>query len=330
MNKWKIEEFRRHGGLGTARDGMPDDVFLVCASYEPRSVALAESLRREYRSKRAIIYVNREFLDGPGGAKTKPNLERLREILIEHCDSVDVAEGSWLDPKAQLLSLRDALVPRHSVGMHEAMITFDTTTFNREALLTAAILLHVHFPKSPIRAVYVSPEDHGGWLSRGFRCVRNVMGFAGIQQASRSSVLAVLSGFEPERTLKIIEEHEPIKVLLGIGDPPTTHKFLERNVNEQTLILSRQDVESFTFPADNIEECWECLERLLRPYLHEYNLMLAPMSTKLSTLGAFLMAECHPEIQISYCIPGEYNIEDYSIGADNVFVDQIPFGKPKE
>jgi len=339
MNKWEIEQFKAQGGLRTVRDGIPDDLFLACASYEPRTVAVAELLASEYRSKKGVIYVNREFLEGTRGERTKLNLNRLNEILGQHCDVVNLVEGSWLNAKDQLISLRDALVPGNceqqsvsakSALTQEAVITLDTTTFNREVLLTTAVLLRTRFPKSDIRAVYVSPEDYGEWLSRGFRCVRSVMGFPGILQSSRPTVLTVLSGFEPERTFKIIEEHEPAKVLRGIGDPPTTPKFLKRTegiVNEQKLIMARQDVEEFRFPADNIDDCWKCLENLLTPCLAAHNVILAPMSTKLSTLAAFLVAEHHPEIQITYCVPGEYNIDDYSIGAKDLFIAQIPYGK---
>jgi hypothetical protein len=133
----------------------------------------------------------------------------------------------------------------------------------------------------------------------------------------------VLSGFEPERTSKLIEEHEPSRVLIGIGDPPTDRKFLERNQADQELILARQDVAEFRFPANDIAECRECLEGIIAPYLSDYNVVIAPMSTKLSSLASFLIAEAHPEIQITYCVPGEYNTPDYSRGADSLFVDFI-------
>ncbi len=323
MEKWGIEKLKTQGGLRTVQEGGRDDLFLVCASYEPRAVAAAELLGSQYRAKRGIIYVNKEFLEGPPKDKTKSSLAHLENILKNHCDVVVTAEGSWLDPKVQLDSLKEALLTNSDETL-EALITLDTTGFNREALLAAAALLRLRFPKSHMRALYVSPKDHGEWLSRGFRCIRNVMGFAGVQRSSQPTVLAVLSGFEPERTLKIIEEHEPIKVLMGIGDPPTEQRFLERNINEQKLVLASQDVEKFSFPADSIKGCWECLENLLKPFFVDYNLILAPMSTKLSTLAVFATALRHPEIQITYCLPGEYNIDSYSTGADALFIDEIP------
>jgi len=181
-----------------------------------------------------------------------------------------------------------------------------------------------------IRIVYVSPKDHGPWLSRGFRAVRTVLGFSGIQQASRPTLLVILSGFEPERALRLIEEHEPKKVLLGIGNPPTADRFRERNKAEQKLILSRQDVEMFDFPADDVDNCRMVLEKLLSPHLRDSNVILAPMNTKLSTLAALLVAEAHPEIQLTYCLPGEYNVEDYSTGAHKIFMTSLPYLEAEE
>jgi hypothetical protein len=203
-------------------------------------------------------------------------------------------------------------------------VTIDATTFNRETLLVACALLRSERPRPKIRVLYVSPSDHGPWLSRGFRSVRNVVGFSGVHDATKPTVLVVLTGFEPDRVVKVIEEHEPKKVLMGIGDPPTMDRFLARNITDQELMLSRQDVERFRFPTSGVDECVRCLRGVVSPYLADHNVVLAPMSTKLSTLGAFLLAEERPEIQITYCVPGEYNVLDYSAGAETLFLDGLP------
>jgi hypothetical protein len=330
MKVWGIEELKSLGGLRGTREGnAPDDLFLVSASYEGRTLAAAQSFAPDYRAQKGIIYFNKEILRDPNNDNAKINLDNLTEMLNRHCDVIDQVEGSWRDPRLQLIALRKAIAPADAGQPTDLSITIDTTTFNRESLLTTSALLRTHYPDSTIRVLYTSPNKHGEWLSHGFRHVRNVMSFAGIQQSSLPTLLVVLSGFEPERTLKIIEEHEPSKVLLGIGDPPTNQQFLERNLNDQKLILARQEVEKFSFPTSNITECWRCLETLLDPYLKSYNITLAPMSTKLSTLAVFLTAERHSEFQITYCVPGEYNTEDYSAGADKIFIDELP-NKKKE
>jgi hypothetical protein len=324
MKTANIKEFIEHGGLRPLRgDDIPDDLFIASASYEERTLAAAQLLSTSYRARCAIIYFNREVIEDPSSDKGRKNRDKLVELLARHCDRVDQVAGSWQEPKEQLLALRNALLPRDGGPGAGSAFTIDTTTFSRESLLTTMALLRTHYADPSIRVLYTSPSEHGSWLSQGFREVRNVMGFGGIQHSSLQTVLVVLSGFEPDRASRIIEEHEPAKVLLGIGDPPTKVKFLERNLNEQKLILARQEVERFSFPTSDISGCQARLEDLLRPYLGNYNVVLAPMSTKLSTLAVFLFAERHPEVQVTYCVPGEYNTEDYSTGADQIFIGEL-------
>ena len=324
MDRSKVDELKEAGGIDSIQHSSPDDLFLVCASYEPRSITTAECLAETYRAKKGIIYLNKEFLENRSRDKVQANINTLDKILSQYCEQVFQVRGSWLDPAHQFISLRDAMVPEDSESFYQGQrITLDSTTFNREALLATMVLLYAHYPKAQIRITYVSPGNHGEWLSRGFRAVRSVIGFPGVQEPTRPTVVVGLSGFEPERLMKVIEEYEPQKVLLGIGDPPTAEKFLKRNQEEQKLVLGRQDVEEFRFPADSIKRCAECLEGLLSTYIAEYNVILAPMSTKLSTVATFLVAERCAEIQVAYCVPGEYNVDDYSTGAESLYIEDV-------
>lgn len=324
MNGIDILEFRSEGGLRNVVDGCPDELFLVCASYEERSVAAVESLSPEYRCKTGIIYVNMDFLKKYKGCSTQKSLKNLESVLRPHCERLEVARGSWIDAKEQLKAIKKCLSPEGRAHLHDVAITIDTTTFNRESLLVSILLLRKYYKNARIRTLYVSPQGHGQWLTRGFRLIRNVLGFNGIQESRWPNVLCILSGFESDRTLKIIDEHEPVQVMLGLADPPTDQAFLDRNRDDQKLILSRQDVCEFNFPAGNIKECLALLESVLEPYLSKNNIVIAPMSTKPSTLAAMLIAEKHPEIQITYCLPGEYNVDNYSQGIKKLYIDEIP------
>ena len=98
-----------------------------------------------------------------------------------------------------------------------------------------------------------------------------------------------------------------------------------RNLSEQQeLILAMQDLLEFKFPASSIAGTAVALKNIMSSQLENYNFILAPMSTKLSTLGALLVAECYPEVQIAYCVPGEYNWQDYSRGTGHVFIEEMP------
>jgi hypothetical protein len=107
VNKWNYELFKSQGGLHPMQSGRPDDLFLVCASYEERTSAVTQALAASYRSQRAIIYVNRELRETPESDQVEANLQKLYVELQQHSDQVARIEGSWRDPKAQLIALRD-------------------------------------------------------------------------------------------------------------------------------------------------------------------------------------------------------------------------------
>lgn len=309
------------GGLRPVA-GNADSIYMACASFEGRSLALPACLAADYRAESTVLYVNREFLQGPSADQTNSSLLGLERAFESRSPVVMKAPGSWLDPVEQLRVIRESLqdcAKRHAVRT----ITLDATTFNREALLVTLGIMRTHFEDARIRIVYASPRAHGTWLSRGYRKVRSVIGFSGIQLAGRRNALVVLSGFEAERTIKIIEEQEPSRVLLGIGDPPTVPDFLERNISEHNLVLSRADVQRFGFPANSIHSCLAALEPMVLELLTEYNVILAPMSTKLSTIAVFSLAQKYPDFQVTYCLPGEYNYADYSVGVSRIFVEDL-------
>ena len=318
-----LQHVREHGGVASIRLGIADDLFVVCASYEERTSTATLALADDYRADHAAIYCNREFLSGGASDAVRSARALLRETLSSKCGTVTDADGSWLKAHEQVQAMREVLFGVDQTANLEA-VTIDATTFNREALLTCVGMMRARCPQVRIRVLYVSPASHGDWLSRGFRSVRSVSGFPGIQRPTLPTSVVVLSGFERDRAAKLIEEYEPNNVHYGLGDPPTQKQFLKRNVSEQELILARQDVSEFRFPANSVVGTAEALSKLIVPQLEEFNFVLAPMSTKLSTLGALLIAERYPELQIAYCVPGEYNYQEYSTGAADIFIEEMP------
>jgi hypothetical protein len=317
-----LEDLIATGGVRPILEDRCDDIFLVSASFEPRSVALTNGLALNYRAVRSFVYVNHDFLVTSAADAMKGAIAALRANLEPKSDYFQIIDGSWENIGLQVEAIRKAFA-EITADKTPVTVTIDCTTFSREALIVCLAMLWSRCPDAYVRAAYVAPQVHGQWLSRGYRKVRSIVGFSGVQQASRPNVLIILSGFEGDRTLKLIEEYEPSLVLLGFGDPPTVPSFLERNLSEHKLVLGRTDVKEFRFPANSILDCTVTLEQLIAPLLDSFNLVIAPMSTKLSTLAAFNIAEQHQEIQLAYCLPGEYNYSDYSSGTGRVFIEGL-------
>lgn len=323
-----IEEFKVGGGLNTIVEGQPDDLLLAAYSFEPRSSAIVECLADSYEATLGILYHNEEILNLEGTSPPSPGYDELRYGIADKCREVRSVQGSLIRPGIQLESFMKMFSKRGFDKASVRTITLDATSFNRETLLILLGIIEFAFPNSRMRVFYVSPVSYGDWLSAGFKQVRNVIGLAGLQVPGRKTLLVILYGYEHQRALKAIEEYEPAKVLLGFGGTPTEIEFRKRNLEEldkvqMKLVLSQQDVADFEFRADSISHCAQGLEAIIRPYLDSFNIVVAPMSTKLSTIATYLVARRHPQIQVTYFVPGEYNIQSYSDGAKTVFTEEL-------
>lgn len=351
-NKFDFRDFIAAGGLCPV-DGGQDDLFVACASFEERSRASALCLSKSYRARRVFLYVNREFQDLP---ETRSNIEFFQATLKSITDDFSgIVSGSWERADEQFRVLRDGLAPAGVVD-HSKSITLDITTFNREALLSALAILRWAYPRGRIRLVHVTPEEYNRrgrqeferiranleksqdmqvprqsqyvWLSRGFRKLRNAIGFPGEQKPLLPSLLILLPGFEVERALTIVENQEPSRVLLGRSVDHMQDVFHRRHLESKAAILQllrgRQPVEEFDFSCTDIRSCEATLESIVCRHREGNNIFVAPMCAKIGVVATYLVAERHPEVQVTYCVPGEYNVHDYSSGMSMIAYFDLP------
>ena len=231
--------------------------------------------------------------------------------------------------------LADALQGCRSPQPQRVLV--DITTFTHETLLIAVQLLSRFFSsRDEVRFVYTiaaeydpgtPPEDK--WLSKGIEHVRSILGFPGTLLPGRDTHLILLHGFETERSKNLIAEFEP--VLLSLGKPQeatpiaSRHYAANRRVHAEVLDYAKNvaDVREFSFTTDEPEACAEalCAEAIVE---ENSNVIVAPMNTKISTLGALLAARRLPRIQLCYAQPSTYNVRNYSTASDDCYIFTLP------
>jgi len=298
-------------------------------------------MKERYRAKRSEIYVNRE-IEHVGLTATHVNL--LAEGLSKVSDdAVGIGRGSWENATEQFSELRRMIAPSGR-SLEPMRVTVDITTFNRESLLACMTIVHWAYPRGTVRLSYVSPDEYNPagraelkrrelsgepadpatvseylWLSRGFRHMRNAIGFPGLQRPKLPPLLILLPGYEIERALTIVDILEPSLVLLGRPIDATKDEFYERSiqVKEQIVKLfrSRQPVEEFEFSCKQVHLTCAALDTLVERFYESHNICLCSHCTKPSIIAVFLTALKHDRIQVTCSVPGEYNVADYSSGA---------------
>ena len=175
-------------------------------------------------------------------------------------------------------------------------ILIDITTFTHEILLILFRVCNAEFHESSVIDFFYAPaseysigdEPSEKWLSKGISEVRSVMGYPGVFAPSKGTHLIVLAGFEDYRALSLIQELEPSLVSIGYGDRSEDGTQPHQVTNESKVARIRSlvgDVDDFVF------SCYDALiaEQTIQEVVGRnaaYNTILAPMNTKISTLGA--------------------------------------------
>ena len=164
---------------------------------------------------------------------------------------------------------------------------------------------------------------HNGWLSKGTKEIRNIIGYSGNLLPSKQLHLIVLVGLENERIQKIIEEYEPNKITIGKATIKSSLNGTVSDLNEKLhnrvdkfvkkVVSNLNDTQQFEFSSNNPEETFEVLNTIINENSN-YNNIIVAANSKISTLGVAKLGLLNENIQICYAEPIEYNTEHYTKG----------------
>lgn len=308
------------------RIGNNIDLFVCSASYEGRCRSVADQL--PVSNVKCAVVAEQEhsarYMSGNG------------EYLRERFRSATIPV--MLDPANPLVTA-DGLHMGIGKGMPASggRVLVDVTTFTHESLLMLLkILSFVVTANHEIRFAYVGAAEYSvgepdelKWLSKGVSEVRSVLGYPGLMLPSRRQHLIVLVGFEHERAAELIRTYEPSLISLGHGSAGTALEDRHQAANERfhrlvaAMASTYGDVRHFEFSCNDPLDAQRAIERQVRVG-RGYNTVVAPMNTKLSTLGAALAAQSDDTIQLCYARANQYNYKGYSIPGDKCFLIELP------
>jgi hypothetical protein len=304
------------------------DLFVCSASYEARCRSVADQIAPA-RVRHALV-AETEHRD----RYVSPHGDHLRQMYGERSHAALLSsEDPVVTADALLAGIE--VVPQDARG--EANVLVDITTFTHESLLILVKLLTVSgFAARKTRFVYASAAEYSvgddnseKWLSKGVHEVRSVLGFPGEMLPSRRQHLIVLVGFEHERAAELIQTYEPSVITLGHGraGSATSKKHEAANRHFHGLVTSMAStygrVRKFDFACNDPIDTCAAIEKQMRG-VKSMNTVIAPMNTKLSTLGAVLAAKRHEAIQLCYARASQYNYKAYSAPGTDCYLVELP------
>lgn len=299
-------------------DDSPIDAFICCASFEERSKRIAEMIDPKYIDSSWIAF-SRDFQK-----LSKQNMDTIKSIFA---DKSKIMEFDTADPLLTADCIVSNLSDLCSGGPKRIII--DITSFTREALLILIKFLteqlrdkdSLEFLYTNAREYSIGDSGQGKWLSKGIKEVRSVLGYPGDLSPSKQDHLIVLVGFEDERALDLIREYEPSRISLGVANRKEEAAVPHGGTNIDRLRKLKNTLsltEEFIFHAYDARATKIAIQRLISN-TPNYNTIIAPMNTKISTLGVAAAALEDISIQICYGRANVYNTERYSSPGTHFF-----------
>jgi len=210
----------------------------------------------------------------------------------------------------------------------------DITTFTHEALLILLRLLQLRLkPADSVTFVYtaaseysVGDKEENKWLSKGIGEIRSVLGYPGKVLPTQKSHLVILAGFESERAERFIEEYEPNVLSIGLGAPDSSTSPAHASVSKamhSRIVAQHKDGVTFLFSCSDPMRTVTAIQDRIRQ-VPGHNVLIAPMNTKISTIGAALVAFDDDSVQLCYATAHQYNETNYSKPDTNCYLFTVP------
>jgi len=292
------------------------DHFIVCASYEDRCLTAYQHIDRAKIVKTSVFYY-KQFRE-----HVMPNAELLKDkfsgILLEMDNS---------DPVTIANSVIKALSNDIESIQRKSNIVIDISTFTRESLLI--ILKYILINKdsfSQIILLYRSAEVSEN-LSNIVESVRSVIGYMGDTIPERPTHLIVLSGYEYERAIEIIDNIEPDYISIGYGQKgeSISDAIQENNETFSKKLAAHYTLENISIFTHSLIDINK-LKKQLNDIIAEkpnHNVIIAPLNNKISTVAAGLSAIENSHVQICYSQMAIYNYENYSEPRNECYIENM-------
>lgn len=197
----------------------------------------------------------------------------------------------------------------------------DITTFTREWLLMMlAIFKLQRYSHCKVTCGYNRAQSMStSWLSRGPLEMRTVLGYSGSFFSSKKTHLYLILGHEVERAVAIIDSTEPalLTIVTGSKDGSVTEEMHKINIAFKEYIKNCYSIDTIEADIDIVD--FEKSKNGILESLSldkDFNTVIAPLNTKISTVAAGVISLEHPKIQVCYLPMEQYNADGFSIPSE--------------
>ncbi|ELX4133047.1 hypothetical protein QJ368_001978 [Vibrio vulnificus] len=291
------------------------DYLIACAGFEKRCLSMVDFLPRD-RVKNVGLFSYKQFNQFCDEQKSAFNDKfHCKEYTLDNSEPHTIADSFV------------AFFNDVELGAEKPNLVVDISSFTREAILIILKIIEINKESFSEAYFFYRNADVSDSLSDGIINVRSILGYMGDFDPSKPIHLVVLSGFEYERAKGIIEIIEPAKISIGLGgeSESITEELRKKNQDFTDKLIayySSDDIFVFEHSLINLIDAKNTLCKVVNKY-EDYNVVIAPLNNKISTVAAGLLGISNDALQLCYSQMGSYNIKDYSSPLDDCIIVNI-------
>jgi len=270
-------------------------LLITVGSWEERFKLGYDRIIKKFDISDVLLFSFKEY-----AKRNEDNLEHARQIK----DYVHVVL-SFGDPRDSWLKVVEAIT-----GYDDKNIVFDMTTSPREVIWT--VFNQIEERADTIECIYNKPKEYGDWISRNPEKPRIVYKLGGELQLGWPTKLLIMSGYDKERIIQLIDTFEPKETILGCHNG-VSHGNQERIVTAEKIKSYEPDVHDFIFDAYG-EDCgYETIVRETESLFKESNVIMASLGPKITSIPLYVIHKKFLNSSLVYTPSKEFN-QDYSSG----------------
>jgi len=284
----------------------PDDLFICCASFEERCISSTSKMGTDFRTRFAVIFAIEEPLYKK---QVDNNLFKLKSelgkrstegIFVISCQKENPTEGI-----TELKNVWKQCKPKNSEGLS---ITIDISGFTKIYLLELLHYLVTDLNLGIPRMLHTTQKYLPTKLTQGVSQITTIPNFFGSPSLEKETILILLLGFEPERSLAVWKQFNPSKTIALITSPARNGKldYVKYAQENNSYLLLQPSVEVRNVPSDNPYAVKNALEAIYSDTRGLFNMVIGPFGTKPQVVGVFLFCLEHPKVQVVYSFPVKY------------------------
>jgi len=284
----------------------PDDLFICSASFEERCISSTLKMGTDCRTRYAVIFVIEEpFYKKQVDTSLLKLQSELGKRTGEGIFTISCQKENPTDAINQLRNIWPKCKPRN---IEEPYITIDISGFTKIYLLELLHYLVIELNMGIPRILHTIQTYLPTKLTRGVQQITTVPNFFGSALLEKQTILILLLGFEPDRSLAVWKQYNPAKTIALVTNPPRheNQEYLKYARANNSYLLSQPSVETKDVPSDNPYAVKNVLESIYGENKGSYNMVIGPFGTKSQTVGVFLFCLEYPRAQVVYSYPINY------------------------